>query len=107
MERLNVHNVLTQAEETIIVLLAAGLTAKEIAYERGVTVSTVRAQIRSIFEKTGIRRQVDLVRLNHRCAKCGATSLESHATNQYSRASLTIAVAAGPALRRAASDVGD
>jgi DNA-binding CsgD family transcriptional regulator len=73
MERLNVHNVLTQAEETIIALLAAGLTAKEIAYERGVTVSTVRAQIRSIFEKTGIRRQVDLVRLNHRCAKCGAT----------------------------------
>ena len=72
VKRLNGHDVPTQAEETIIALLAAGLTAKQIAHTRGVKLSTVRAQIRSIFEKTGIRRQVDLIRLNHRCVKCGA-----------------------------------
>jgi DNA-binding CsgD family transcriptional regulator len=31
VKRLNGHNVLTQTEKTIIALLAAGLTAKEIA----------------------------------------------------------------------------
>jgi DNA-binding CsgD family transcriptional regulator len=64
--RLNGHNVLTQTEKTTIALLAAGLTAKEIAHARGVKLRTVREQIRCIFEKTGMRRQVDLVRLNHR-----------------------------------------
>jgi DNA-binding CsgD family transcriptional regulator len=66
VKRLNGHNVLTQTEKTIIALLAAGLTAKEIAHARGVQLRTVRAQIRCIFEKTGIRRQVDLVRLAKR-----------------------------------------
>jgi DNA-binding CsgD family transcriptional regulator len=77
VKRRNGHSVLTQAEETIIALLGTGLTAKEIAHARGVKLSTVRAQIRSIFEKTGIRRQADLVRLNHRCAECGAKLLEA------------------------------
>jgi DNA-binding CsgD family transcriptional regulator len=63
VRRRNEHNVLTQTEETIIWLLAAGLTAKEIAHARGVKLSTVRAQIGSICEKTGIRRQADLIRL--------------------------------------------
>jgi DNA-binding CsgD family transcriptional regulator len=66
VKRLNRHNVLTQTEKTTIVLLAAGLTAKEIAHARGVKLRTVHIQIRCIFEKTGIRSQVDLVRLNHR-----------------------------------------
>jgi DNA-binding CsgD family transcriptional regulator len=64
--RLNGHNVLTQTEKATIALLAAGLTAKEIAHARGVQLRTVREQIRCICEKTGMRRQVDLVRLNHR-----------------------------------------
>jgi DNA-binding NarL/FixJ family response regulator len=66
VKRLNGHNVLTQTEKTTIALLAAGLTAKEIAHARGVQLRTVRVQIRCIFEKTGVRRQIDLVRLNHR-----------------------------------------
>jgi DNA-binding CsgD family transcriptional regulator len=66
VKRRNGHSVLTQTEETIIALLGTGLTAKEIAHARGVKLSTVRAQIRSIYDKTGIRRQVDLVRLYHR-----------------------------------------
>jgi DNA-binding CsgD family transcriptional regulator len=77
MRRFNGHDVLTQTEETIIALLAAGLTATEIAHARGVKVSTVRAQIRSIFEKTGVRRQVDLIRLNNRCPECRAKLLEA------------------------------
>jgi DNA-binding CsgD family transcriptional regulator len=55
VKRLNVHNVLTQTEETIIWLLAAGLTAKEIAHARGVKLSTVRAQIGSILAKWAAR----------------------------------------------------
>jgi DNA-binding CsgD family transcriptional regulator len=50
-KRLNVHNVFTQTEETVIWLLAAGLTAKEIAHARGVKLRTLRAQIRSIAAK--------------------------------------------------------
>jgi DNA-binding CsgD family transcriptional regulator len=66
VKRRNEHNVLTPTEKTIIALLAAGLTAKEIAHARGVKLRTVFAQIRCIYDKTGIRRQVDLVRLYHR-----------------------------------------
>jgi DNA-binding CsgD family transcriptional regulator len=52
-KRLNGHNVLTPTEKTTVALLAAGLTAEEIAQARGVQLRTVRAQIRCIFEKTG------------------------------------------------------
>jgi DNA-binding CsgD family transcriptional regulator len=62
VKRLNEHNVLTQTEKTISALLAAGLTAKEIAHARGVKLRTVRVQIRCIFEKTGIRRQAALAK---------------------------------------------
>jgi DNA-binding NarL/FixJ family response regulator len=56
VKRLNGHNVLTQTEKTIIALLAAGLTAKEIAHARRVKLRTVHVQIRCIFEKRGIDR---------------------------------------------------
>jgi DNA-binding CsgD family transcriptional regulator len=36
---------------------------EQIAVAHGVRVSTVRAQVRSIFEKTAVHRQTDLVRL--------------------------------------------
>jgi DNA-binding CsgD family transcriptional regulator len=36
---------------------------ERIAVVHGVRVSTVRTQLRSIFEKTGVHRQTDLVRL--------------------------------------------
>jgi DNA-binding CsgD family transcriptional regulator len=54
---------LTPAEARVAAQLARGLSAQEIAAGRGVSMQTIRAQIRAVFEKTGINRQSDLVRL--------------------------------------------
>ena len=54
---------LTAAESRVAVLLAEGKTVREVASETGCTVSTIRTHVRHIFDKHGIRRQVDLVRL--------------------------------------------
>lgn len=59
---------LTEAEARVMAALTLGGTVEEIAVAHGVRPSTVRAQVRSIFEKTGVHRQTDLVRL----ALCGA-----------------------------------
>ena len=54
---------LTEAEARVVAALTLGETVDQIAVAHGVRVSTVRAQVRSIFEKTGVHRQTDLVRL--------------------------------------------
>lgn len=54
---------LTDAEVRVMAGLTQGQTVEQIAVAHGVRVSTVRAQVRSIFEKTGVHRQADLVRL--------------------------------------------
>jgi DNA-binding CsgD family transcriptional regulator/PAS domain-containing protein len=54
---------LTPAECRVTMLLLDGKTPKEIAGDAKVTVDTVRSQIRSIFGKTGVNRQSDLIRL--------------------------------------------
>jgi len=54
---------LTEAEARVMAALTLGETVDQIAAAHGVRVSTVRAQVRSIFEKTGVHRQTDLVRL--------------------------------------------
>jgi DNA-binding CsgD family transcriptional regulator len=54
---------LTEAEARVVAGLTLGETVKQIATAHGVRVSTVRAQVRSIFEKTGVHRQTELVRL--------------------------------------------
>jgi DNA-binding CsgD family transcriptional regulator len=54
---------LTEAEARVVAALTLGETVEQIAVAHGVRVSTVRAQVRSIFEKTGVHRQTDLVRL--------------------------------------------
>ena len=43
--------------------LAQGARLEAIAQANGVSVATVRTQLKSIFAKTGINRQSDLVRL--------------------------------------------
>jgi DNA-binding CsgD family transcriptional regulator len=53
----------TLAEAGIAQLLAAGSTAKDIARQRGVTIHTVRTQLRQILQKAGVRRQADLASL--------------------------------------------
>jgi DNA-binding CsgD family transcriptional regulator len=54
---------LTDAEARGMAALSLGETVEEIALAHGVRTSTVRAQVRSIFEKTGVHRQSDLVRI--------------------------------------------
>jgi DNA-binding CsgD family transcriptional regulator len=54
---------LTEAEARVVSALTLGETVEQIAVAHGVRVSTVRTQLRSTFEKTGVHRQTDLVRL--------------------------------------------
>jgi DNA-binding CsgD family transcriptional regulator len=58
---------LTRAECRVALLLSDGRAPKEIASKIGVTENTVRSQIKNIYNKTGVKRQSELVRLllNH------------------------------------------
>lgn len=51
----------TKAEAELALLLASGKTLDEAADELGIRKNTVRAQLRSIFSKTGVTRQTSLV----------------------------------------------
>ena len=54
---------LTPAECRVALLLGDGHAPRRIAAMVGVTDNTVRSQIKSIFSKTGVRRQGELIRL--------------------------------------------
>ncbi len=54
---------LTHAEAELTVALARGATVKEWARQRGVSVETVRWQLKQVFAKTGTSRQPELMRL--------------------------------------------
>ena len=54
---------LTPAEVKIALGIADGKTLATVAEERGVSVSTVRTQLKSVFVKTGTHRQAELVAL--------------------------------------------
>ena len=54
---------LTAAEAELALSLLAGQRLEAIAEARAVRISTVRFQLRAVLEKTGTRRQSDLVRL--------------------------------------------
>ena len=54
---------LSAAEARIARGIAGGRTLAELADRGGVSVTTVRTQIKAVFGKTGVARQVDLVRL--------------------------------------------
>ena len=62
---------LTRAERRVVLGLADGLAAAEIAEAAGISANTVRSHIKHIFVRTGLRRQVDLVR--HVCLQAGIT----------------------------------
>jgi DNA-binding CsgD family transcriptional regulator/PAS domain-containing protein len=53
----------TPAEGRVASRLVSGMSIKEIAAELGVAISTVRTQVKSIFDKTGTNRQAELVRV--------------------------------------------
>jgi DNA-binding CsgD family transcriptional regulator len=54
---------LTPAEAQIALGIADGETLAAIAESRGVSVSTARGQLKSVFAKTGTHRQAELIRL--------------------------------------------
>lgn len=58
----SVHG-LTVAEANIAISLANGLSLKEISEVNQTSLGTVRTQIKQVFNKTGVTRQQDLVRL--------------------------------------------
>jgi DNA-binding NarL/FixJ family response regulator len=51
---------LTSAEADIAIQVGSGRTAEAIAAVRGVSVGTVRAQLKTIMGKMGVRRQIEL-----------------------------------------------
>lgn len=53
---------LTSAETALVIQLTHGLTLEEAAKALGIRLNTARAHLRSIFSKTGARRQSELVR---------------------------------------------
>lgn len=54
---------LTASEARVARGIAQGITIDDLAERHGVSAGTVRNQIKAIFAKTGVSRQVDLVRL--------------------------------------------
>lgn len=57
---------LTRVEAELAVLLAAGNEVAASAERMKISVHTARKYLQSVFEKTGVRRQVNLVTLLHR-----------------------------------------
>lgn len=54
---------LSEAEAELAVALCSGKTLEDAASERGISIHTTRSQLKSIFNKTGTKRQPDLVSL--------------------------------------------
>ncbi len=54
---------LTPTETTVALKLADGASLEEVAEEMHIRRNTARAHLRSIFSKTGVRRQTELVRI--------------------------------------------
>ena len=54
---------LSRAEARLAIGLLKGLSAAECAVQGGVGVATIRSQLHSMFSKTGVRRQAQLVAL--------------------------------------------
>src|SRR5690606_2497091 len=53
----------TPAEAKLALMLTDGLTLDEVAEALGISKNTARAHLRAIFSKTGVTRQITLVRL--------------------------------------------
>ncbi len=54
---------LTDAEAKVAICLANGLEMDAIAEVNGISVNTVRTQVKRVYAKTGVKRQAELVRL--------------------------------------------
>lgn len=56
---------ISKVEAEVLKCLAEGMSLKEIAAQRNVTIHTVRSQVKSIMNKTDTTRQSELIRLVH------------------------------------------
>lgn len=54
---------LSPAEANVAILLARGLSLSEVSEAQNISPHTARAQLKSIFAKTGVSRQAELVRM--------------------------------------------
>jgi len=54
---------LTEAESRLAVAIASGEAPKQLAERTGRSLETVRTQLKFVFRKLGVRRQIDLVRI--------------------------------------------
>lgn len=54
---------LSPAEARVATAIAEGASPEEVARSRGVGLTTVRTQLRGVFEKMGVRRQSEMVRM--------------------------------------------
>lgn len=54
---------LSAAEADVACAIASGLTVRQIADRRGVTIATIRSQLQAVLQKMHLRRQADLVRV--------------------------------------------
>jgi DNA-binding CsgD family transcriptional regulator len=54
---------LTPAEANVAILLSRGLSLAEVSEAQNISPHTARAQLKSIFAKTGVSRQAELVRM--------------------------------------------
>lgn len=59
----NAGGTLTPREQHVLRSVFEGLANKEIAYEIGVSLSSVKATLQQLFEKTGVRTRSQLVRI--------------------------------------------
>lgn len=62
---------LTRAERRVVLGIVNGFSVEEIAEAAGTSAQTVRSQIKRVFVRTGLNRQIDLVR--HVCLLAGTT----------------------------------
>lgn len=60
---------LSPSEVALVMALSEGHTPESHSETRGVSMNTVRTQLKSVFHKTQVRRQADLMRLVHSIAR--------------------------------------
>jgi len=65
---------LTPTEGNIAAALANGLSVSDVAQQLGIAENTVRAHLRSIFPKIGIKRQLQLVNIIHASFPAGLSA---------------------------------
>jgi DNA-binding CsgD family transcriptional regulator len=60
--KLQSYLALTPAQARLATLLFNGKTVKEAAHDLGITEGTARQYLKTVFQKTGAKRQIDLIR---------------------------------------------